>query len=144
MLDGAALGGRAAQEALYRSFERPVFTLLLRVTGCRDTAADLMQDTFLQAFERLPQFRGESPFGRWLRAIAVSLALMHLRKRRRFVDFLPLEALDVPAPSIEDLAQHDLEHLLGALPPMPRAVLWLHYVEMFNPTYPDKSTTLRS
>ena len=63
LLVRARAGERAAQGLIYRRYEQAVYTLLRRMVDCADTAADLMQDSFLDAFARIHQFRGESPFG---------------------------------------------------------------------------------
>lgn len=132
LLSRACRRERAAQEALYRRFERPVYSLLRRMTGCPDQAWDLTQDSFLHAFERLPQFRGEAPFGRWLRTIAATQGLMHLRSQRRFVELFAPEDQAGDEPAVEDLAQADLERALSLLAPLPRAVLWLYHVEGYT------------
>ena len=127
----ARAGERAAQGLIYRRYEQAVYTLLRRMVDCADTAADLMQDSFLDAFARIHQFRGESPFGYWLRAVAASRALMHLRGQRRFLELFAPEAEVDQVPSF-DVHQLDLERALSALPPMPRAVLWLYHVEGYT------------
>ena len=73
----ARTGCREAFEQIYRRFERPVFTLALRLTGEREEAQDVLQDTMLKLFDRVGEFRGESPFWGWLRQIAVNEALLH-------------------------------------------------------------------
>lgn len=129
----ARAGERAGLERLYRLFERAVYTLARRMTGCPHDAADVTQNTFLRAFRSLPQYRGDAPFGRWLRAICATEALMHLRAGRRFLALLEPEALADPGqPSVEALCQLDLEKALALLPPLPRAVLWLYHVEGYN------------
>ena len=85
LLARARAGEPAAFEQLYRWFERPVFTLALRLTGQREEAQDILQDTMLKLFDRLGDFRGDSPFWGWLRQIAVNESLMLLRRRGRFV-----------------------------------------------------------
>lgn len=130
-LSRARAGERAAQGLIYRRYEQAVYTLLRRMVDCADTAADLMQDSFLDAFARIQQFRGESPFGYWLRAIAASRALMHLRGQRRFLELFAPEAEVDQVPSF-DVHQLDLERALAVLPPMPRAVLWLYHVEGYT------------
>ncbi|TAJ52631.1 MAG: sigma-70 family RNA polymerase sigma factor [Nevskiaceae bacterium] len=127
----ARAGERVAQGLIYRRYETAVYTLLRRMVDCADTAADLMQDSFLDAFTRIHQFRGESPFGYWLRAVAASRALMHLRGQRRFLELFAPEAEVDLVPSF-DVHQLDLERALGALPPLPRAVLWLYHVEGYT------------
>ena len=80
LLARARHGEAAAFEQLYRWFERPVFTLALRLCGDREAAQDVLQDTMLKLIDRLQDFRGDSPFWGWLRQIAVNDALMRLRR----------------------------------------------------------------
>ena len=77
-------GERGAFEQLYRWFERPVFTLAMRMLGGnREEAAEVLQDTMLKVFHKVGDFQGGSPFWGWLRQIAVNEALMRLRSQRR-------------------------------------------------------------
>ena len=91
LLARARAGERAAIEQLYRWFERPVFTLALRICGDREEASEVLQDTMLKVIDRVHGFRGESPFWGWLRQIAVNEALMRLRRVRLHPDGLDLE-----------------------------------------------------
>ena len=70
LLARAKRGEASAFEQIYRRFERPVFTLALRLTGEREEAQDVLQDTMLKLFDRIGEFRSESPFWGWLRQIA--------------------------------------------------------------------------
>ena len=135
LLARARVQDRSAQESIYRLYERGAYTLARRMTGCPDTAYDITQDSFLKAFDRLPQFRGEAPFGRWLRAIVASEALMHLRSGRRFLELFEMDTIEDQQPSVEDVSNADLEKALNLLPEMPRAVLWLYHVEGY--THPE-------
>jgi RNA polymerase sigma factor (sigma-70 family) len=128
----ARTGERGALEAIYRLFEPAVYSLTRRMCGDADAARDLTQDCFLRAFGSLAQFRGEAPFGRWLRAIAATEALMHLRSGRRFVELFEEQIIDESAPAVEDATNADLERALGLLPAVPRAVLWLYHVEGYS------------
>jgi RNA polymerase sigma-70 factor, ECF subfamily len=89
----AALAGRlTAFETLVERHRDVVFRIAARIVGPTE-AEDVTQDTFLRAFHRLDQFRGESPFRPWLLRIANNAALNALARRR-------------PAPG---LLQHDDE-----------------------------------
>jgi RNA polymerase sigma factor (sigma-70 family) len=136
----AAAGDRAAQAAIYVAVAPAVFALILRMVGDRGTAEDLFQDSLLAAFEHLPQFRGEAPFGAWLRSIAVSRCMMHLRspwQRARLAVasdaeydvLLPQRAVSGDA-AVADLI--DIERALAALSATARAVLWLYEVEGYS------------
>jgi RNA polymerase sigma factor (sigma-70 family) len=129
----ARAGDARGQEAIYRCFSRAVFTLARRMTHCPDAAADIMQNTFLRAFRCLPQYRGDAPFGRWLRSIAATESLMHLRAGRRILSLFEPDALGAEdAPALEDLCQLDLEKALSLMPALPRSVLWLYHVEGYT------------
>ena len=131
-LAGARRGERAAQEKLYRAFEHPVFSLARRMTGDPDAARDVVQDAFMKAFARVHQFRGEAPFGLWLRSIAASEALMHLRRGRYFLDLFTTDEAVMQSVGREDVSDADLERALGLLPSVPRSVLWLYHVEGYT------------
>ena len=131
-LAGARKGDRGAQERLYRTFERAVYNLARRMTGDPDAAGDVMQETFLKAFQRMHQYRGEAPFGLWLRAIAASESLMHLRRGRYFLDLFTTDEAVLQSVACEDVSNTDLEHSLSLLPSMPRSVLWLYHVEGYT------------
>lgn len=131
-LAGARRGDRGAQERIYRDFERPVFNLARRMTGDPDAAADVLQDTFMKVFQRIGQFRGDSPFGMWLRSIAASESLMHLRRGRYFMNLFTTDEPMMDAVGFEDVSDIDLERSLGLLPSVPRSVLWLYHVEGYT------------
>jgi RNA polymerase sigma factor (sigma-70 family) len=137
LLARARAGERAAFEQIYRWFERPVFTLALRICGDRDEAGEVLQDTMLKLIDHVAEFRGGSPFWGWLRQIAVNEALMRLRRGRR----QELEtATDEEAgfgqdpgplpPAAADAAQ--LQRALAALPAATRSVLWLYHAEGYT------------
>ena len=131
-LAGARRGERGAQEYLYRTFEVAVFNLARRMTGDPDAARDVTQDAFMKAFERVHQFRGDAPFGLWLRSIAASEALMHLRRGRYFLDLFTTDEAVLQSVGREDVSNADLERALSLLPSVPRSVLWLYHVEGYT------------
>jgi RNA polymerase sigma factor (sigma-70 family) len=138
-------GDRTAFEQVYRWFERPVFTLALRMCGDREQAAEILQDTMLKVFDRIGDFRGyggsasdgRSPFWGWLRQIAINESLMALRRNRRGGDMLdiadgpePVDDITPPPAAAADAAR--LQRALDALPATTRAVLWLYHAEGYT------------
>lgn len=136
LLARARRGEPAAFEQVYRLFERPVFTLALRLTGEREAAQDVLQDTMFKLYDRLGDFRGESPFWGWLRQIAANEALMHLRKRGRFPhldDATDTEREDPEVmlpPAAADAGL--LARAMGRLPDATRSVIWLYHAEGYT------------
>jgi RNA polymerase sigma-70 factor (ECF subfamily) len=135
VLARARRGESGALEQIYRAFERPAFTLALRMLGDAEHARETVHDAMLHVLERVGRFRGESPFWGWLRQIVVNQALMRLRKERGVV----LEELpddddvqgSATAPWVLADARH-LEQALARLPALTRSVLWLYHVEDYT------------
>jgi RNA polymerase sigma-70 factor (ECF subfamily) len=78
----AKAGDMEAFETLVGRYERKIFRLAQNITQNREDAEDVMQESFLKAYEHLGEFQGHSRFYTWLVRIAVNQALMKLRKRR--------------------------------------------------------------
>jgi len=75
-------GDTAAFAELVRRYEGKIFRLAQHVTQNREDAEDVLQETFLKAYEHLDQFKGDSKFYTWIVRIAVNQALMKLRRRK--------------------------------------------------------------
>lgn len=75
-------GDTAAYNELVGRYERKIFRLAKHITQNDEDAEDVLQETFLKAFEHLPDFQGQSKFYTWLVRIAVNESLMKLRKRK--------------------------------------------------------------
>src|SRR3954464_15697841 len=75
-------GDTRAFGELVRRYEGKIFRLAQHVTQNREDAEDVLQETFLKAYEHLDQFKGDSKFYTWIVRIAVNQALMKLRRRK--------------------------------------------------------------
>ena len=82
VLSLAREGDVKAFSELVRRYEGKIFRLAQHITGNREDAEDVLQETFLKAYEHLDQFQGNSKFYTWIVRIAVNQALMKLRKRK--------------------------------------------------------------
>lgn len=139
LLARARCGERAAFEQLYRWFERPVFTLALRLCGDREEASDVLQDTMLRLFDRIGDYRAVdgAPFWGWLRQVAVNEALMRMRRAKArggaALELPDDDALpdDLPPPSAAADAAV-LQRALAQLPAATRSVLWLYHAEGYT------------
>lgn len=131
----AANGDRHAFERLYRANVNRVYAVCVRMCGDRSRAEELAQDAFVRAWERLPQFRGESAFSTWLHRLTVNVVLEAQRGERRDRVRMDDDSLDA-APPITRRENHaarlDLAVAIAALPPGARAVFALHDVEGYK------------
>src|ERR1700681_1917968 len=75
-------GDSRAFSDLIGKYERKIFRLAQHVTQNREDAEDVLQETFMKAYEHLNQFKGDSKFYTWIVRIAVNQAWMKLRRRK--------------------------------------------------------------
>ena len=121
---------------LYDAHVDRVFRLVYRIAGDMDQAKDYVQDTFIKAFAKLGEFRGDSALGTWIGSIAISVALNGLRKVKRFrerelgLDQTP-EIGAVPIRADPDLKAR-LHGAIDALPEGYKAVFVMHDVEGYT------------
>jgi RNA polymerase sigma-70 factor (ECF subfamily) len=137
-------------EKLVERYERILYNFGLKICGLSDDAEDLVQDTFLNVFKYLNNFRHETKFKNWLFRIATSVCIKK-RRRSKFAperelsldEFLPQDEADVEqevpawaALPLEQLLNEELGHTLKQgileLPEKYRVVLVLRDVEGFS------------
>lgn len=82
LLELAAAGDRDARRELFDRYRTAAFRVAMRITGRNADALDVVQDSFIRAFERLGSFKGEAEFKTWLLRIVSNASLDLLRKRR--------------------------------------------------------------
>lgn len=107
LVESVAAGNQAALHALYERAHRPVFTLILRITGNRETAEELTLDVFHDVWRRAPRYEaaGGTVFG-WIMNQTRSRAIDRLRFEQRKKRADP-RAGD-PSPAIEAADSEDL------------------------------------
>jgi len=130
----ARAGDVAAFEALYREHVGRIYALCLRMTGDVSEAESLVQETFVRAWKRLAEFRGEAAFATWLHHVAVSVVLTTrratLRRLQRIETTDDLERLDrVTTPPSSEGSRLDLERAIATLPEGARIVFVLFEIE---------------
>ena len=132
--DEAALIGRAqaadatAFEALYRTHVDKVYGLCLRMTGNPSEAEDCTQEAFIQGWNKLDKFRGDSAFSTWMHRIAVNAVLGRMRKSKREAARIEVAAeLSGSPASVEDSGHlRDLSDAVDRLPDGARHVFVLN------------------
>lgn len=75
-------GDPSAFPELVRRHQTQIFRLARRMLGNDADAQEVIQDTFLSAYQKVPEFRGDAAFSSWVYRIAANFALMRLRRRR--------------------------------------------------------------
>lgn len=140
LVELAAEGEREARRELFERHREAAYRVALRVTGRPEDALDVVQDSFIKAFERLGDFQQTAGFKTWLLRIVTNRALDLLRARKVRLA-VPLDGDDdeprfEPAVAQENqrpearLEQHELadrlQQAVESLPPEQRAVFALY------------------
>ena len=126
LVRAAQAGRQDAFASLYERFAGYVYAILVVRIPAQD-AADLVQDVFLRALERIGSLRDPRAFAGWLAAIARNSAT-DLRRRPPMTDELP----DTPAPAIEPHVRLDARRAIDAIRRLPdayRETLALRFVQ---------------
>ncbi|MBD8527959.1 RNA polymerase sigma factor [Pseudomarimonas arenosa] len=128
VLARAQRGDSQALESIYRMYARAAYLTALQMTGRPSNAEDAVHDAFIRAFERLSSFRGDAPFGAWLKRLLINVVIDRLRIERRWFgsEVLDEQVLSEETHSAEQI---DAQALLAQLTPRARSVVWLHQVE---------------
>ena len=127
----AKAGDSRAFEALYRLHIDRVYGLCLRMTGNVSEAEDCAQDAFIQAWNKIAKFRGDSAFGTWMHRIAVNSVLGRIRKSKRERDRIQLVA-DTAPPRVSIGDSGNLSDLSDAIEKLPEGA---RHVFVLNAVY---------
>src|SRR6266478_2784145 len=116
-------GDSGAFNERVRRYEGKIFRLAQHVTQNREDAEDVLQETFLKAYQHLDQFKGDSKFYTWIVRIAVNQSLMKLRRRKTDKSVSLDEQIDTGEDTVvreiaawdEDPEQHFSREELGGI-----------------------------
>ncbi|WP_269524454.1 RNA polymerase sigma factor [Coraliomargarita parva] len=139
------MGHVGAFDQLVQKYREPIFSIIYNLTGNREDASDLTQDTFIKAFQAIARFKGKSSFYTWIYRIAVNTTMTFLKKsrRRRFINYENINEEVSGSEIVERLTaksrtekgvliqelQEKLNDSLQKLSPKHRTVVVLHEIE---------------
>ena len=78
-------GDKSAFGLLVRKYQLRVLRMVMAMIGDLETAKDIVQESFIKAFQNLDRFMVERPFYPWLSKIATNLTLNHIKRGGREV-----------------------------------------------------------
>ena len=135
----AQAGDQTAFRELYRRHAGRVYALCLRLTGDARDADERTQDVFVQLWDKLRSFRGDSAFSSWLHRLAVNVVLNERRTTgRRERRVMPTEDPDNVVGAQHAAPLHgsglsiDLERAIAELPDGAREVFVLYDIEGYG------------
>jgi RNA polymerase sigma-70 factor (ECF subfamily) len=131
LIEGLRKGDMEGLKGIYLRFQQEIFRFAYRITGDPHTAWEVTQDTFLDLYEGIKNYREEGKFKSFLFTIAMN----RIRKTYRHPPFSPLSPdLKEENPPLEDTIVHQeklrqVEKALHSLPPKQKSALLLYIEE---------------
>ena len=132
-------GEQAALRLVYDKYLKRIYALCLRLSGEAEIAEDITQEVFVQVWQKIHNFRGDSKFSTWLHSVASNVAISHMRKQKPWWRswFGSSEQNEVALANIEttdeasnfDLSRSGLDKHISRLPEQARVVFVLFAIE---------------
>ena len=120
---------------LVKRYQKPIYNLMMRMTGSDQDALDLTQETFVRAYEKLEKFSPSAPFFPWLYTMGLNLARDFLRRAKRspVESYEPDDSFSIEIDQYDRLAdQIDVQKVSEVLQSLPvdyREALLLRFHE---------------
>jgi RNA polymerase sigma-70 factor (ECF subfamily) len=137
IIDDCKAGDRNAQFRIYKLYYKAMYNTSLRIVNDTMEAEDIMQEAFLQAFNRIHTYTGEGSFGSWLKRIVINKSLDAIRKRKIQVSLEDenLEFPDIIEESREEeirLQVAEVKEAIGELKEEYRLIITLYLLEQYS------------
>lgn len=126
----------AAQEALYQKYSSKMMAVCYRYAKSREDAEDMLQEGFIRVFRQIHQFLGKGSFEGWIRRIMVHASINHLKKYKKFSDYVDVYEISGYLINEEQatagLYNRDIIECIRSLPIGYRTVLNLFAIEGYS------------
>ncbi|MBC7848172.1 MAG: RNA polymerase sigma factor [Chitinophagaceae bacterium] len=93
LIDRLKKGDESAFKLIVETWQDMVYNTSLGIVQHSEDAEDVAQEVFVQVYESIGQFKGDSKFSTWLYRIAFTKSLDHIRKKKRKKRFAFLQSL---------------------------------------------------
>jgi len=139
LLDGCKEGDQKAQFQIYKLYYKAMYNTSLRIVNDRMEAEDIMQESFLSAFEKIDTYSGTVSFGAWLKKIVINRSLDTLGKRKAVFEDIDSHVGirdDGPDDSLRseeiDVRIGEVKEAIEKLPDGYRVILSLYLLEGYD------------
>lgn len=132
-------GSKKACYELYRLYSKAMLNVAFRIVNDIGDAEDILQESFVDAFSKLKDFRQETTFGLWLKQIVINRSVNLLRKRKvawvdldeNLIDTLSDDGIDEGEEDIQEKVLR-VKNAMNKLPDGYRVVLSLYLLEGYD------------
>ena len=135
ILDRCRDGEVKAQFMLYKQYSKAMYNIAIRFLNNKMDAEDILQESFVTAFEKLDNLDSDDAFGSWLKRIVINNCISHIRRNRfEFEDLEDHSPADYPEENEAELNIDPalVHNAIRDLPHGGRTILVLHALEGYK------------
>jgi RNA polymerase sigma factor (sigma-70 family) len=140
LIDACKNGDQKAQFQIYKLYYKAMYNTSLRIVNDVMEAEDIMQESFLSAFEQINSYSGTVSFGAWLKRIVQNRSLDFLRKNRNMVfeDIESVREIEDNCADVTNLIEEPenkinrVLDIVKLLPKKCRNIFTLYFLEGFD------------
>ena len=128
-------GHRVSQYKLYELYIDGMYNVSMRMLGSKEDAEDIVQNSFVEAFRNLSNFRFESTFGSWLKRIVINKCINHLKLKK--IDVVPFDSQEyhISEESYEESEKFDISKIREGIKLLPKGykqIINLYLIEGYD------------
>jgi RNA polymerase sigma-70 factor (ECF subfamily) len=135
LIQEAKNGDRKSIELLYKQFYGYAMSVALRYSNSREEACEIINDSFMKAFDKLDQYDNQNSFKGWLRRILINTSIDYYRKNIKHTAVMDIEKADaetLEADVIDRLSAEDILGILRELPEILRIIFNMYEIEGYS------------
>jgi RNA polymerase sigma-70 factor (ECF subfamily) len=122
-------------ERLYRHFYGYAMSIAFRYSGNREEACEIVNDSYMKAFDKLDQFSLDNSFKSWFRRIIINTSVDYYRKNLKHQGIMDIEKAHAETYNpdiIDELSKEDILNCLGELPDILRVIFNMYEIEGYR------------
>ena len=127
LVEKSKSGDRNSQYQLYELYVDAMYNVCMRMINVKEDAEDVLQDSFIEAFNKLYSFRYESTFGSWLKRIVINKCINHLKSNKNLLTGLEEHEYYLAEEETNTSDSYDINHIKKAIKMLP-----LGYMQIIN------------
>lgn len=126
-------GNPKAQYQLYNLYSKQMLNISHRIVNDRMEAEDVLQESFINAFDRLESYRGEASFGSWLKRIVINRSLNVVRKKKHYFEDINEELMQVESEEeMKEEVEYSVKDIHRAMKQLPDGYRVIFSLYMFE------------
>ena len=135
LIKTARKGNQQSMYRLYKLYVQAMYNTCIRMVSNQYDAEDIIQESFINAFNSLDKFRGDSSFGSWLKRIVINKSISFLKKKKQ--EFADIDSLQIVADDNDDenfpnIDPAKIHESIKTLPEKARVILNLYLLEGYK------------